>query len=596
MVELGAFRVYYYSIAVLGLNLVTIVLGLTYLIFPGELAVWDLSGWLFLVSWMSTIALSLLAGSIVDLRTPLGKRISHLSYITLAVLGAAAIFMFGASFLLSVAVLNAISVIGGILVLLYGSFFGCTAMNSFFAFIMLKGSKISSNSISPSSKEKMYATENERTKFLGFRKIPFMYIGAMLVCGGAVGGMMYCAILSLAGAHLGSDTLSGVGAINGLIGLISATFGWLFCVLAWAATVGGVKILRRLHLPRFALGFGVLGLITGSILLAPMIAVPLMGSDTNNRFAEAYGSDWETRILPSALPYFKASPLVAAEYFLPQPLDDCVVMENISFHNGSNGNENGLQLFFDAYLPSSTDQPLPGANSSLIRIHGGGFSIGDKGTGNMPLMNRYFASQGYCVFDVQYGLINRSSILSFAKIITPEYVMGNYSINDMVRHIGLFGQYLALHQAEYQANLSSVFVSGGSAGGHLTCVTALAIASGNYTSIFGSGITIRGFVPFYPVTMVDSRIDGGISNQEFYDPISLVSASSPPCLIYHGSQDGILAPQTSQDLKDRYTDQGNPSCMVIFLPFAGHGSDIAFYGYYNQFFLYYMERFMYLYR
>ena len=58
----------------------------------------------------------------------------------------------------------------------------------------------------------------------------------------------------------------------------------------------------------------------------------------------------------------------------------------------------------------------------------------------------------------------------------------------------------------------------------------------------------------------------------------------------------LVDPQTAQNLKSQYTVMGNRACMVISLPFAGHGSDIAFYGYYNQFFLYYMERFLYLYR
>jgi acetyl esterase/lipase len=276
-------------------------------------------------------------------------------------------------------------------------------------------------------------------------------------------------------------------------------------------------------------------------------------------------------------------------------LGDCVLKEDISFYNGSGGIDNGLKLLFDAYLPPST-RNLPGANSTIIRIHGGGWTVGDKGTGNMPLMNRYFATQGYCVFDIQYGLNNQSNILPFAESITPQTVKGNFSINDMVRHVGIFCQYLVTHQSEYPANLSSVFISGGSAGGHLTCITALAIASGNYTSLFGPGITIKGYVPFYPANDLANFIDGGISNKEFYDPTLLISASSPPCLVYQGNQDGLVNPKTAQDLKDQYSNHENPSCMVIFLPFAGHGSDIDFYGYYNQFFLYYMERFLYLYR
>jgi len=180
--------------------------------------------------------------------------------------------------------------------------------------------------------------------------------------------------------------------------------------------------------------------------------------------------------------------------------------------------------------------------------------------------------------------------------MSPENVRGNYSINDMVGHVGLFCKYLEAHHGEYNANLDSVFISGGSAGGHLTCVAALAIAGGDYSSLFGSGITIKGFVPFYPANNAARAVDGGISDPEFYDPTLLVSANSPPCLVYQGSQDGLVDPQSAQNLKNHYTSQGNRACMVISFPFAGHGSDIAFYGYYNQFFLYYMERFLYLHR
>ena len=585
MVELRYPLIHYYSIGVLGLNLATIVLGLTYLSFPGESTFWDFSGWLFLSSWTSTIILVSLAPQILVVLKPTSKRTKRLGYITIAVLDASSFLAFAVSLLLSTSNSNAISEIGSALVLLYASFFGCTAMNSYFAFNIVKKTK---NSKLVSSKENKTTSKTAKPKLSNYKKLPLSHIGVLLIVSIALGLMVYFAIISLIGVHL--------DGINGLIGVIGATFGWIFSIFTWSTTVGGIKILRRLRQPRLAIVFGLIGLITGSILLAPMIAVPSITSEVNTGFGEAYGADWEERIPSSAIKYFKSNQLIAAKYFLPKPLNDCIVKENISFYNGSTGNEEGLQLFFDAYLPPSTNQPLPGANSTLIRIHGGGFTIGDKGIGNMPLMNRYFAAQGYCVFDIQYGLINRTTLLSFGRIITPEHVIGDYSINDMIRHIGLFCQYLTNHQSEYPANLSSVFISGGSAGGHLTCATALAIATGDYTSTFGSELTIKGYVPFYPVIDLNSDIDGGVSNQEFYSPASLISANSPPCLIYHGNQDGLVAPQNSKDLKNRYTNQANPACLVIFLPFAGHGSDINFYGYYNQFFLYYMERFLYLHR
>ena len=117
--------------------------------------------------------------------------------------------------------------------------------------------------------------------------------------------------------------------------------------------------------------------------------------------------------------------------------------------------------------PPITESVLPGQNSTIIRIHGGGWTTGNKGLDNMMQMNKYFAAQGYCVFDIQYGLNNESSILASLKFITPLNVQGNFSINDMVSQIGSFCQFLTVHQADYGVNLSSVFILGGVGWGQL---------------------------------------------------------------------------------------------------------------------------------
>ena len=44
---------------------------------------------------------------------------------------------------------------------------------------------------------------------------------------------------------------------------------------------------------------------------------------------------------------------------------------------------------------------LPGGNSVLIRIHGGGWKSGDKGLMNNAQMNKYYSL--HVVFDIQYG-------------------------------------------------------------------------------------------------------------------------------------------------------------------------------------------------
>ena len=106
-----------------------------------------------------------------------------------------------------------------------------------------------------------------------------------------IGLMLYFAVLCLVGVWLGAYSLSEAGVINGVVGVVSGSFGWLFSVSLGRQRLGGVKVLRRLHLPRVSIGFGVLGALVG-LSVGSMFAVPLMASDVDIRFGEAYGTDW----------------------------------------------------------------------------------------------------------------------------------------------------------------------------------------------------------------------------------------------------------------------------------------------------------------
>ena len=112
--------------------------------------------------------------------------------------------------------------------------------------------------------------------------------------------------------------------------------------------------------------------------------------------------------------------------------------------------------------------------------------------------------------------------------LTPAYKKGNFNIDDMVRHIGIFTNYLSDNVDEYGANLDSVFISGGSAGGHLTCAVALAIASGDYTDIFSANLTIKGLVPFYPAN--DLMNFFGISGSDVFKNPEMSGIRNEGCL------------------------------------------------------------------
>jgi len=242
-------------------------------------------------------------------------------------------------------------------------------------------------------------------------------------------------------------------------------------------------------------------------------------------------------------------------------------------------------------MPLERGEGLPGQNSTLIRIHGGGWVSGDKGESNMVQMNKYFAAQGYIVFDIQYGLYD--SPIAVMDFITPSYNKGDFNIDDMIRHIGEFTKYLTENAAIYGANLDSVFISGGSSGGHLASAAGLAIASENYSHLFSQNLTIKGLIPFYPSNgqMVHFGIDG---MEEFTNPAKLIEPGSPPCLIFQGTHDVLTYFGISNGFRDTYLANGNTNCAIIWMLLGGHTSDFYFSGYYNQIFLYFMERFMYL--
>jgi hypothetical protein len=88
----------------------------------------------------------------------------------------------------------------------------------------------------------------------------------------------------------------------------------------------------------------------------------------------------------------------------------------------------------------------------------------------------------------------------------------------------------------------------------------------------------------------------GISGSgEFKHPEKLIDQNSPPCLIFQGTHDILNYFSISENIRDTYKAKGNDECAILWLPMAGHASDFYFSGYYNQIFLYFMERFLYLY-
>ncbi|MFX1281541.1 MAG: alpha/beta hydrolase [Promethearchaeota archaeon] len=371
------------------------------------------------------------------------------------------------------------------------------------------------------------------------------------------------------------------------VAMVSGQFGTFFSIIFLANTILLLTLKGRKRITKKYYKTAILGFFVSGCLLMPVLMTNFTVINARRSFTSAFGDDWQNQIPSTTNNYFLTTPFSLTSYFLGAQPKDCTIEKNTLFYD-----EEGIKLYFDAYTPCNCKKDLPGENSTIIRIHGGSWVSGDKGMMNMMQMNKYFAAQGYVVFDIQYGL-DKNPLFELDPL-TPDYQKGDFNIDDMMRHIGEFTKYLSLHSNEYGANLDSVFISGGSAGGHLASAVALAITSGNYTDIFGDNLTIRGLIPFYPANgqMVFFGISG---SEEFKHPEKLIDENSPPCLIFQGTHDILNYFSISENIRDTYRSKGNDECAILWLPMAGHAADFYFSGNYNQIFLYFMERFLFLY-
>ena len=327
------------------------------------------------------------------------------------------------------------------------------------------------------------------------------------------------------------------------------------------------------------------------IFSLPLITTPSLLNESEASYTEAFGDEW--RRFDDEVPEFSQRPVSIPAYFFGIQSEPYNLTEDILYYEGTEGVDDGLELRFDVYTPPADTQNLPGEGSTLVRIHGGGWNTGSKGAENFAQVNKYFAAQGYVVFDVQYGLNDQDQFVNLADV--PDEVSGDFSIDDMVRHLGEFTTYLADHHEDFGASIDSVFFSGGSAGGHLANAVALGLASGQYTDLLDERLTVSGIIPIYPANGLAGYqgIDG---EDELVDPALLVDENSPPALVYQGDHDRIVDPRVAELFEEAYLNNGNTDIAVIRLPYGEHASDLYFPGFYSQTFMYYMERFMYQYK
>jgi acetyl esterase/lipase len=218
------------------------------------------------------------------------------------------------------------------------------------------------------------------------------------------------------------------------------------------------------------------------------------------------------------------------------------------------------------------------AHPVLLQIHGGAWMIGDKREQAQPLMAHMAAEYGWVCVAVNYRLSPRATF--------PDHIV------DVKRAL----RWIREHVAEYGGDPRFVCVTGGSAGGHLTALTALSANDPRFQPGFeGVDTSVVAAVPFYGVYDLLDRenIRGSQSmlpllakqvfkttpeqDPELWDamsPITRVSDSAPPFLVIQGTHDTLVFVEEARAFVRALREKSRAPVAYLELVGAQHAFDV----------------------
>ena len=424
-----------------------------------------------------------------------------------------------------------------------------------------------------------------------------------------------------------AGTYSGIVAITGGFTLIDTLLMCALPILAiYAFFLYPIIMVAMVRLHRMKPGKKwlvpiILGGLVLSFSILPFTGIAKTVTEGDSQFESTFGSNYMDQIPVGLTVKFRTTPFDLwamfnnFEEFECNFTKDCGPYLTVPGYNDT--------FYFDYYCPKSGAGPFP----TIINLHGGGWVVGNKGAPeNRPLASRYLAQQGYVVLDIQYGLGSFpedpvvNELLDMVQAFCGRQMLNkSYTISEIaVQILGNFTDYLVGHAADYKVNTSCIYVTGNSAGAHLSGLFLGWNKTGTiYKEIFNDTLSLKGLILFYcPANLTDlylthaddplgqmvdlksymDKIFGGTpqDNATLFDmlsPITLVNEWSPPCLILHGEQDKMVPFSEGLALKNQLATYGIPSIFLTF-PFQGHAFDYSFNSPGGQVSLYYMERFL----
>ncbi|MET0252087.1 MAG: alpha/beta hydrolase [Novosphingobium sp.] len=247
-------------------------------------------------------------------------------------------------------------------------------------------------------------------------------------------------------------------------------------------------------------------------------------------------------------------------------------IRNIAY--GDAGERNLLDVVLPKTLP---DRPMP----VLLHIHGGAWVLGSKGSQARPLIN-HLVPQGWMAVDINYRLGPASRF--------PAMII------DVLRAIA----WVKAHAHEHGGDPRRIAITGGSAGGHLSALAALAHDEPAFKPGFEDvDCSVAAAIPIYGrYDLLDRKfhmkamhrlaVDKFMSEKVFpgtpeahpelwqgTSPIDRIRADAPPMLVLHGTGDTMLPYRDARDFTKTLRAVSRQPVTLIELPEVEHAYDMA---------------------
>lgn len=238
----------------------------------------------------------------------------------------------------------------------------------------------------------------------------------------------------------------------------------------------------------------------------------------------------------------------------PTPIPSTVpelILTDVAFATTS------TQQKMDVYLPANRNVA---STYTVVMIHGGSWSGGDKNDFNTDIPNIRNLIGNYAIVNLNYRLANGNSVLL------------QQQTDDITSAI----DFITNKATEYGINTSKIALMGASAGAHLALLKSYRLNSDGrikaVVDLFGPTDMAWMFNSHPAASLIQPVIVNVMgstptANATAYtngSPINFVSATTPPTIIFHGTNDELVPISESVKLQAKLTLNGVSNQYVIY--------------------------------